>query len=320
MSSAAPRRVANVFCGTSDFAASVLTSLAASPHRPALVVTPPDRRQGRGRKASPPPVAIAAGDLGIELHQTASINEPDSVRAVLDHGPEMAIVCAFGQLIKQPLIGDLPMLNIHPSLLPRWRGAAPIERAIMAGDASTGVCIMRLTEGLDSGPVALREELAIGPADTYGTLTPGLAELSGRMLLTALDMQAAGSLEARFGEQVEQGVTYAEKIEAAERRIDPLRPASEEALKVRGLTPHIGAYAELAGGERLGVRAHDVDQGEATLGQFEQRDEDLLLGCSPGALRITELQPAGGRWMAAADYVRGRGVPPSLAPAEPPAS
>ena len=265
---------------------------------------------------SPPPVALAAGDLGIELHQTASINEPGSVRAMLDREPELAIVCAFGQLIRQPLIGELPMLNIHPSLLPRWRGAAPIERAIMAGDASTGVCIMRLTEGLDSGPVALREELTIGAADTYGTLTPSLAALSGRMLLTALDLQAAGSLERLFDEQVEQGVTYAEKIAAAERRIDPMRPATEEALKIRGLTPHIGAYAELAGGERLGIRALDVDRGEASPGQFEQRDEGLLLGCSGGALRITELQPAGGRWMAADDYLRGRGVPPPLAPAE----
>lgn len=304
------RAVPNVFCGTSDFAASVLGALANSPHEPSLVVAPPDRRRGRGRKVGPPPVAEAARELGIDLHQTASINEEESRRAVLEREPELAVVCAFGQLIKQPLLGELLMLNIHPSLLPRWRGAAPLERAIMAGDSVTGVCLIRLTEGLDSGPVALREEVPIGAADTYGTLAPRLAELSGRMLIAALDLQAEGALEARSAEQGEEGITYAEKIDSGERRIDPSQTAGEEVLRVRGLSPHIGAYAELADGERLGIRAVETEAGSVpAAGRFERRGDELLLGCTSGALRIAELQPAGGRWMAVGDYLRGRGLP-----------
>lgn len=305
--------VASVYLGTSDFAATVLRALADGRHRPALVVTPPDRRQGRGRRMSPPPVALAAAELGIELHQTSSINEEASRAAVLATRPDVALVCAFGQLIRQPLIGELPMLNVHPSLLPRWRGAAPIERALMAGDGATGVCIMRLGEGLDDGPVALREEVPIGAEDTYGTMAAALAELSGRMLIEALDLQAADELEPRFQPQDEEAVTYAEKIEAGERRVDPARSAGAEALRIRGLTPHVGAYAELDGGERLGVRAARLAPDGPPAGEFGERDGVLLLGCHSGALIIEGLQPAGGRWMAAADYVRGRGLPSPLA-------
>ena len=160
----AGRSVANVYCGTSDFAATVLEVLAASAHRPSLVVTPPDRKRGRGRQKGSPPVADRARELGIELHQTESINREESRAAILATEPELATVCAFGQLIKAPLIEELPMLNVHPSLLPRWRGAAPIERAILAGDERTGVCVMKLTEGLDSGPVGT----ARGGADRAG--------------------------------------------------------------------------------------------------------------------------------------------------------
>jgi methionyl-tRNA formyltransferase len=141
--------LAHVYLGTSDFAATVLGVLVASDRRPALVVTPPDRPSGRGRKLSTPPVATLAAELGLPVHQTASVNEPDSVEAVRASGATAGTVCAFGQLIGEPLLSELPMLNVHPSLLPRWRGAAPVERAIMAGDERTGVAVMRLTEGLD---------------------------------------------------------------------------------------------------------------------------------------------------------------------------
>lgn len=303
--------VANVYCGTSEFAARVLRGLAASPHRPRLVVTPPDRPRGRGRRLASPPAADAARELGIEVHQTASINEPATRDAVLAAGPEVATVCAFGQLIKPPLLDELAMLNVHPSLLPRWRGAAPIERAIMAGDRETGVCVMRLTAGLDSGPVALRDRLAIGGGETYGELAPRLADLGGRLLVEALGLLAAGELEPRFGEQGEEGVTYAEKIEAAERRVDPARDAPAEARRSRALTPHVGTWVGLAGGERLGVRARFAVADGPERGRFAECAEGLLLGCAEGALAIEEVQPAGGRWMAAADYVRGRGLPDS---------
>ena len=304
----AGRSVANVYCGTSDFAATVLEVLAASAHRPSLVVTPPDRKRGRGRQKGSPPVADRARELGIELHQTESINLEESRAAILATEPEMATVCAFGQLIKAPLIEELPMLNVHPSLLPRWRGAAPIERAILAGDDRTGVCVMKLTEGLDSGPVGLRDEVPIEPGDDFGSLAVRLAAIGGRQLVNALDLHAAGTLE--MTPQPEEGVTYAEKIESAERRVDPSRPATSEALRIRALTPHVGAFVELAGeGGRIGVRAPEVIAGGPDAGHFGEADGVLVLGCASGALEIGEVQPPGGRWMAAADYLRGRGLP-----------
>lgn len=309
-----PPAVANVYCGTSEFAAAVLEVLADSPHRPALVVTPPDRRRGRGRRTGPPPAAERARELGIDVHQTESINREESRAAVLAAGPELATVCAFGQLIKRPLIEELPMLNVHPSLLPRWRGAAPIERALMAGDEATGVCVMRLTEGLDSGPVGLRQEVAIEAGDDYGSLAPRLAEIGGRILVEALTLHATGEL--RLEPQPEQGVTYAEKIEPSERRVDPGRLAAAEALRVRALTPHIGAFVQLAGGEeRLGVRSVEPRAEGPAAGEFAAADDRLLLGFSAGALAIGEVQPPGGRWMAASDYLRGHGVPDPADPA-----
>lgn len=297
------------YLGTSEFAATVLRRLAGSSHRPALVVTPPDRRQGRGRKVSPPPAALAARELGLDLLQAENVNDEGALARIRAAEPEAVVVCAFGQLIREPLLSDYPMLNVHPSLLPRWRGAAPIERAIMARDPETGVCVMQLTAGLDSGPVALRERTPVDPDDDFGALAARLAELGGELLVRALDLQAEGRLE--FAEQDEAGVTYAEKIEAAERRLDPERPAAELAARVRALTPHIGAYLELADGERLGVREARVAEGEADLGpgQLAERDGALLLGCGEGALQLELVQPAGGKPMPAAAYLRGHPLP-----------
>jgi methionyl-tRNA formyltransferase len=303
----------SVYLGTSDFAATVLRILAATPHRPSLVVTPPDRKRGRGRKLGSPPAAEAARELGIELHQTADVNDADSVAAIAATGAEVACVCAFGQIIREGLLTALPMLNVHPSLLPRWRGAAPIERAIMAGDEATGVCVMRLTSGLDSGPVALREEVPIGEEEYFGSLAARLAERGGALLAEALARHGDGSLA--FEEQAEDGVTYAEKLDSAERRLDPRRAAAEEVRRVRALTPHIGAYAEVDGGERIGLRGCRAVDADLAPGAFAAAGHDLLLGCSPGAFVVAELQPPGGRWMEAAEYMRGRGLP---APAMPP--
>jgi methionyl-tRNA formyltransferase len=299
--------VRTVYLGTSDYAATVLRRLADSPHKPALVLTPPDRRQGRGRHVSPPPAAELASELGIDLLQAENVNEAGALERIRAARPEAVIVCAFGQLIREPLLSAFPILNVHPSLLPRWRGAAPIERAIMAGDSRTGVCIMRLTEGLDSGPVALREEVALGPDEDFQALSETLAALGGELLVKALDLQAAGELE--FSEQDEEGATYAEKIEPAERRLDPSRPATELAATVRGLTPHIGTYLELAGEERLGVRkARAVDVSVKT-GAVKSEWGALLIGCCRGALRLDEVQPAGGKPMPVAAYLRGHALP-----------
>jgi methionyl-tRNA formyltransferase len=301
--------VRTAYLGTSDFAATVLRRLAASPHHPSLVVTPPDRRQGRGRKVKPPPAAIAATELGIDLLQAESVNEEAALERIRAAAPEAVVVCAFGQLIREPLLSELPLLNVHPSLLPRWRGAAPIERAIMARDERTGVCVMRLTEGLDSGPVALCEETALDPEEDFESLGERLATLGGDLLVRALDLQAEGALE--FAEQDEAGVTYAEKIEPVERRLDPQRPAVELAAKVRALTPHVGAYLELPGEERLGVRRAHAVEDRVEPGKLEAREGALLFGAAEGSLRLELVQPPGGKPMPADAYLRGHPLPGS---------
>ena len=297
------------YFGTSEFAAAVLRRLADSPHRPALVVTPPDRRQGRGRKVSSPPAAVTAAELGLELLQAENVNEEVALERIRAAEPEVVLVCAFGQLIREPLLSELPILNVHPSLLPRWRGAAPIERAIMAQDEATGVCVMRLTAGLDSGPVALTEETPIDRGEDFASLSARLAELGGDLLVRALDLQAEGGLE--FVEQDEEGITYAEKIESAERRLDPDRPAPELAAKVRALTPHVGAYLEAADGQRLGVRKARAAEADVPSGALLARDGALLLGCGEGTLQLDVVQPPGARAMPADAYLRGH-EPPRL--------
>jgi methionyl-tRNA formyltransferase len=301
--------VKTAYLGTSEFAATVLRRLADSPHRPALVVTPPDRRQGRGRKVKPPPAAVAARELGLELLQAENVNEEAALERIRGAAPEAVAVCAFGQLIREPLLSEFPMLNVHPSLLPRWRGAAPIERAMMAGDEVTGVCVMQLTAGLDSGPVALVEEVPIDPEEDFAALSMRLAEVGGDLLVRALDLQAEGALE--FVEQDEAGVTYAEKIEAPERRLDPERPASELAAKVRALTPHVGAYLELPDGERLGVRRAKAVDEQVEPGRLELHFDALLLGAVQGSLQLEVVQPAGGKPMPADAYLRGHPLPGS---------
>jgi len=244
--------------------------------------------------------------LEIPLLQAESVNDDAALERIGAAAPEALLVCAFGQLIREPLLSLTEILNIHPSLLPRWRGAAPIERAIMARDPRTGVCVMRLTAGLDSGPVALRAELPVGD-DDYGTLAPQLAAIGGDLLVEALDLLADGTLA--FAEQDEEEVTYAEKIDSAERRLDPARPAEELAAKVRALTPHIGAYLEMADGERLGVRAaRPVEVGVAA-GKVKAEWGVLLVGCGRGTLRLDVVQPPGGKPMAVEAYLRGHPLP-----------
>ena len=272
--------MSTAYLGTSAFAAAVLGRLAATPHRPALVVTRPDRPAGRGRVLTPPPVATTARELGLEVIQPESVNTDEVTEQILASGAELGVVCAFGALIKDPLLSRLELLNVHPSLLPRWRGAAPVERAIMAGDPGTGVSIMRLTAGLDSGPVCLAEAEPIRPDDDYGSLAARLEDLGARLLVRALDERPP------FAEQDEEGVTYAEKITAADRTLDPDAPAEVNERKVRALHPHIGARLPLPDGTFLGV--HRARVGD------------------DGSLELVEVQPPGGRPMAYADYLRGR--------------
>jgi len=316
--------VRTVFLGTSDFAAAILTRLAGvgggaaqavqtpllagARHRPALVITRPDRPAGRGRKLTSPPVAEAARSLDLRLVQPESVNDPDTHELIASANPEVLLVCAFGALIREPLLSAYEFLNVHPSLLPRWRGAAPIERSIMAGDERTGVSIMRLTAGLDSGPVCLTKSEPIAAHDDFGALSHRLQDVGADLLMSALD-----TLDARdplaFSEQDERLATYAEKIGPEDRLLDPKESAAQLERRVRALHPHIGARALLAEGILLGVRQVSPAPGApARIGVYAD-GERLLLGCADGVLELLEVQPPGKRPMDAKAFLRGHGLP-----------
>jgi methionyl-tRNA formyltransferase len=273
-----------VFLGTSAFAAAILRALAEGPHRPALVVTRPDAKQGRGRRTGPPPVAVAARELGIDVDQPASVNDDEARARIAAVQPRAVILCAFGALVKEPLLSDHDILNVHPSLLPRWRGAAPVERAMMAGDAQTGVSIMRLVAELDAGPVYASLPEPILPTDDYASLADRLQDAGVKLLELVLETAPAPE------PQPEDGVTYADKLTAEDRTLDLTRPPEENVRIVRALHPHIGARLALPGGDFLGVQ-------EATI-------------ALDGAFAPVTVQPAGGRPMAYAEYLRGH--PPVL--------
>jgi methionyl-tRNA formyltransferase len=293
--------VRTVYLGTSPFAAAVLRRLADSPHRPVLVVSRPDRPKGRGRRVSPPAVAVTARELGIALDQPASVNDDAARLRIAEARPEMICVCAFGALIKEPLLSEHPIRNVHPSLLPRWRGAAPIERAIMAGDDVTGVSIMQMTAGLDSGPVCAQAREPIDPEDTYGSLAARLSELGAELLIDALDE----SLPCEA--QDDSAATYAEKISARDRELDPRRPAAELHRIVRALTPHIGAHVKLDDGSLLGVReARVLQSGGPPAGTLSFDGPLPVLGGADGALELVVVQPPGKRPMRGEDFLRGR--------------
>ncbi len=314
-----------VFLGTSNFAAAVLARLAGEAersdrsgapgplsavgrHRPALVITRPERPAGRGRKPTAPPVADTARALGLRLAQPESVNDSDTRELIGSVAPDVLVVCAFGALVKEPLLSDYELLNVHPSLLPRWRGAAPIERAIMAGDDCTGVSIMRLTAGLDSGPVCLTKSEKILINDTFGSLAPKLEQVGADLLLRALDTLGHGEPLA-FAEQDERLVTYAEKIGPGDRLLDPARPAVELERLVRALHPHVGARVALADGTLLGVqRAALAPDALADAGVYASEGR-LLLGCSDEALELLVVQPPGKRAMDAGAFLRGRQLP-----------
>ncbi len=223
----------NVFLGTTEFAAVVLRRLADSDHRPQLVITRPDAKQGRGQKRSPPPVAVLARELGIEVIQPEQLHAPEVLAQIAEAEPEVLTTCAFGVLIKEPLLSDYEMINVHPSLLPRWRGAAPIERAIMAGDTETGVSIMRVTAGWDSGAVYAIAKTPIHHDDDYGTLAARLETIGADLLVKTLDERPTPQ------EQDESLVTYAHKIGPRERALDPTQsPRGGRAHDPRAAAAH----------------------------------------------------------------------------------
>ena len=301
-----------VYLGTSEFAAAVLRRLAGSPHRPVLVVTPPDRPRGRGRK-----LAAAAGgrgrraSSGIELHQTAERQRPGvawtRIRAA---GAEVGVVCAFGQLIREPLLSELEMLNVHPSLLPRWRGAAPIERAIMAGDArDRGHDHARRPPGSTPGPVALQRADADRARATTSARSPArLAELGGELLVRALDLRAAGAARARRAGRRRGDLRGEDRPRRAPAR--PRAAGGRAGAHGPGADP---AHRRLPGARRRRAarRARRARPRTASSrpARLRGRGRALLLGCGEGALRLEVVQPAGGRPMEADAYLRGHPLP-----------
>ena len=285
------------YFGTAPFGADVLRRLVERGRvEVGIVVSQPDRPSGRGRSLAPPPVAVAARELGIELRQTenASAEPPDA---------DAGLVVAFGQILRPPLLGAYPLVNLHPSRLPRWRGAAPVERAIMAGDAETAVAAIEVAAELDAGPILAEAAIAIGPEDDAGAVRARALELGVPLLEQALLEHPAPRM------QPDEGVTYAHKITGADRVLDWTRPAAELDRVVRALSPHIGARCELDGRPVVVWRARPADAGP----EAGSIGPPLVVGTGHGALEILELQPAGKRRMAAAEYLRGLREPPQRA-------
>jgi methionyl-tRNA formyltransferase len=287
------------FFGTSAFAAGALERLVREDGVDVtLVVSQPDRRAGRGRKAATPPAAVKARELALPVAQEEGASEhPPAVDA--------GAVVAFGQILRPPLLGAYPLFNLHPSLLPRWRGAAPIERAIMAGDSETAAAVIELVAELDAGPVHGMERFPIGSGDDAGAVAGRALDLGVPLLAAALRGETSG--HAQEGEP-----TYAHRIGPDDRRIDWSRPAAEIADRVRALSPHIGARAELDG-LPVTVWAAVAAASDATPGVVTGAGASLWVGAGEGVVEVRELQPAGKRRMTAAEFLRGRQTPPARA-------
>lgn len=290
-----------VFMGSPAFAVPTLAAIMAAGHAVAAVYTQPPRPAGRGKKPRPGPVHVRADDLGLPVRTPVTLRDADVQAAFRALDPDVAVVAAYGLILPRPIL-DAPRfgcLNVHPSLLPRWRGAAPVQRAIMAGDARTGVCIMRMEAGLDTGPVLLRDTTAIAPRETAPELERRLAERGGALMVEALDALERGT--ARETPQSADGVVYAEKIDKAEARIDWSRPAASLDAHVRGLVPFPGAWFE-ARDERIKVlSAEPVDES----GPPGTVLAPGTVACGTGALRLLRVQRAGRPAMEAEDFLRG---------------
>jgi len=295
-----------IFMGTPDFAVPALRAVA-SRHQVLAVYSQPPRPAGRGKKPRPSPVQMAAEAMGLPTRQPLNFRDPAAVADFAELRADVAVVVAYG-LILPPAVLAAPRhgcLNIHASLLPRWRGAAPIHRAVLAGDAQTGVCIMQMEAGLDTGPVLLHQAVDIGAGDTTGDLHDRLADLGAHLILGALD--GVGFVPRT--RQAESGATYAAKIEKSEAKVDWTRPAPEVDRQIRGLSPFPGAWVDV-GGERLKLLRSRVVMGSGAPGQVLG---GMTIACGSGAVEVLEAQREGKRPMAAVDLLRGLTLPDRLA-------
>jgi methionyl-tRNA formyltransferase len=298
------------FMGTPDFAVRSLAEIAAAGHEVVRVYSQPPRRRGRGQSEQKTPVHQLADVLGIPVSTPQSFRDPDVLAEFAALDLDVAAVVAYGQILPQAAL-DAPRLgclNLHASLLPRWRGAAPIQRAIMAGDDVTGVQIQQMEAGLDTGPILLSETVRIAPTDTAASLHDKLMEAGALMWPRTLSALERGSLEA--APQSEDGVTYARKISSEEARLDWTRPAAELACHVRGLSPFPGAWFELPGEKGpVRVKVLMAEAVEASGPAGTVLDGELVISCGEGALRLIRLQREGKGAMDAADFQRGNSVP-----------
>lgn len=298
------------FLGTPDIAAACLRAVAAAGHEVAAVYAQPPAPRGRGQALRPSPVQALADALSLPVRTPASMRHPAEIEAFRALGLDAAVVVAYGQILPREVL-EAPRLgafNLHASLLPRWRGAAPIQRAIMAGDAETGVQVMRMTEGLDEGPILSTARLAIGPDETAGTLHDRMAEAGADLLAATLaDIAAGRAIETP---QADEGATYAKKISARTARLRWTRPAAELDCKIRGLSPFPGAWFE-APGPRGPVRVKALlSRAEAGSGApGEVLDDALLVATGEGAVRLLRLQREGRGPQDAADFLRGLPLP-----------
>jgi methionyl-tRNA formyltransferase len=295
-----------VFMGTPDFAVPTLGEIVGAGHDVAAVYTQPPRPAGRGMRERPSPVEDFARAHGLDVMTPKSLKETDAQATFAVHEADVAVVVAYGLILPKPVL-DAPHLgcfNLHASLLPRWRGAAPIQRAVMAGDADTGVCVMRMAEGLDTGPVCLSERVAIGANTSAGELHDQLAAVGGSLVGRALS--ALGRDTLACADQPATGVTYAEKIDKAEARIDWSAPASRVHDHIRGLSPFPGAWFELGRNgktERVKVLRSEHAEGAGAPGTV--LDGALTIACGEAAVRLHQVQRSGKAAMSAEDFLRG---------------
>ena len=292
-----------IFMGTPEFSVPVLEALVGAGHEIAAVYCQPPRPAGRGQKDRPTPVHASARALGLDVRHPTSLKSDAEAAAFAALDADIAVVVAYGLILQQRVL-DAPRkgcLNIHASLLPRWRGAAPIHRAILSGDAETGVCIMQMEAGLDTGPVLLRAATPIGAEETTGELHDRLSALGARTIVEAL-----ATLDSLTPvPQPEEGVTYAAKIDKAEAAIDWSRPAADLIRQINGLSPFPGAWVTW-NGERLKLLAARAASGQGTPGTM--LDDALTIACGTGALQLTRLQRAGKAAQPAADFLRGNAL------------
>ena len=299
-----------VFAGTPEFAAQALAAILAAGQSVPLVLTQPDRPSGRGMALKASPVKQLALKHGLQVHQPASLKSAESRQPIIDASPDVMVVAAYGLILPQTAL-DIPRLgciNIHASLLPRWRGAAPIQRAVLAGDAETGVTLMRMEAGLDTGPMLLKGRLPITDADCAATLHDKLAALGARLIVEALPRLARGELPGE--PQPAEGVTYAAKLEKSEAALDWRQTAVALSRAVRAFDPFPGTVARIEG-QTIKVWRAEPAPGAGEPGTVLAANVDgILVACGEGALRLVELQKSGGKRLQAADFLHGFALKP----------